>query len=114
MEITKGYELVAFSACASMAAVAVEVEERRVETMTDCRVQRHLPDIHTQILSRLQRQFVASFEQMAQHIEAADLGTSKSHDTSYHLQEALDAATSLRMTLQQISQHCCLMEADIR
>jgi len=97
-----------------MAAVKVVAEEKRVEAMAEYRGQAHLPDIHTQILSRLQRQFVESFAHMAEHIEAADLGTSKSRDICYHLQEALAAASSLRMTLQQIAQHCCLMEADIR
>jgi len=74
----------------------------------------HLPDIHTQILSRLQRRFVHSLEHMAAHIEAADLAVSQPHDARYHLQEALEAASSLRMTLQQMAQHCCLMEADLR
>ena len=82
--------------------------------MPEHRAQVQLPHIHTQILNRLQRQFVESLEQMAEHIEAADLAVSKPHDTRYHLQEALAAASSVRMTLQQIAQHCCLMEAEIR
>ncbi|MBU0609292.1 MAG: hypothetical protein KKI08_15510 [Armatimonadetes bacterium] len=114
MHIEGTYELAGLGACASMTLADAMVVYERVEAMTGSRPQGQLPDIHTQILSRLQRQFTHHFEHMAEHIEAADLSTSKSHDTRYHLQEALEAASSLRMTLQQIAQHCCLMEAEIR
>jgi hypothetical protein len=64
------------------------------------------------VLDRLQRQFAQSFEQMAEHIEAADVA--RPHDARFHLQSALEAATALQTTLQQIAQHCQLLEANIR
>jgi len=82
--------------------------------MPEHRATSHLPGIHTAIIGRLHREFVESFENMAQHIDAADRTVATPNDTCYHLQQALEAASSLRVTLQQIAQHCGTMEAAIR
>jgi hypothetical protein len=65
------------------------------------------------VLDRLHRQFGQSLEEMAGHIEAADLALGKPHDTRFHLQEAMTAMVAVRMTLQQIAQHCGAMEAQL-
>lgn len=72
-----------------------------------------LPPTDRRMLDRLHRQFAQSLEAMAGHIEAADLAVGKPHDTRYHLQEAMDDMAALRMTLQQIAQHCGAMEAQL-
>lgn len=74
----------------------------------------HLCGIHAEILGQLQRQFAASLQHMAQHIEAADVSGGTPEDTRYHLQRALAVVGSLRATLHQIALCCGALEAAIR
>jgi len=81
--------------------------------MSEHRTATELPPTDRRMLDRLHRQFAASLEDMADHIAAADLAVGKPHDTRYHLQEALEAMATLRLTLQLIDQHCGAMEAQL-